>query len=136
MTTATPYVITTLPPGWSDYAKQYGVQEAADRAQMPKASRRAVATLKEARDVYLDTALRHGCRFEIVPAFPESGGTIGPLPDGTVIEVAHWTASALASWLPNGLRRERPGQGVNGHPALDMTTAEIIDAYNRARSRR
>lgn len=44
-------------------------------------TRRAVATLDEV-EAYLDSRLGYE-----VPAFPEYGGQIGPLPDGTMIEV-------------------------------------------------
>jgi hypothetical protein len=52
-------------------------------------SRRAVATLEEARErAYIEMAERgHAIDNVVPPIIDESGGTIGPLPDGTVIEV-------------------------------------------------
>lgn len=93
-----PYIITTSEPF-----------DAAVHVHRPAFTRRAVATLDEARekaesavwsapgyrsegDFYLDVAR---CR-----ELPESGGTVGPLPDGTVIEVeaTTWRKLAIDAW--------------------------------------
>lgn len=61
-------------------------------------SRRAAATLEEARkaahDTMFDRAMEsawaegsNAANWQAVNDLPESGGTVGPLPDGTVIEV-------------------------------------------------
>lgn len=107
-------------------------------AQEPDLSvhRRAVATLDEARErcfrawgpfdhpdgrdvnqrvPYLDS----------VRALPDSGGTIGPLPDGTVIEVERVTyddlggALSAGAWLPEG----------------PLTEPDLIAAFNEAHDR-
>jgi hypothetical protein len=63
-------------------------------------SRRTVATLDEARKAAYALAesafpykltRAHGAMHEQVVALPDRGGTIGPLPDGTVIEVKRVT---------------------------------------------
>jgi hypothetical protein len=57
---------------------------------------------------------------------PESGGTIGPLPGGTVIEVERVSGYALIQRIPSG------------HPARthrnDWTPALAVDAYNAAQA--
>jgi hypothetical protein len=82
-----PYIIETrYAPGTAEYA-----------AKLPPKSRYAVATLDEAREITLEAI---GATCEAYPqsdgeddaldatiSLPESGGTIGPLPDGTVIQV-------------------------------------------------
>ena len=89
-----PYIITTIRPD-TDYGD---VPEDADPdviAAMIEAkdSRRAVATLEEAREAVSDALYENGAEpdswrlAEQFDTMPESGGTIGPLPDGTMIEV-------------------------------------------------
>jgi hypothetical protein len=47
-----------------------------------------VATLEEARNLANEQCVEYGDPFEReCILLPESGGTVGPLPDGTVIEV-------------------------------------------------
>jgi hypothetical protein len=83
-----PYIITTLaqcehPDG--------SPPEHGRRIQ----SRRAVATLEEARQHArneADATVREDefapkAAWDAIAALPEAGGTVGPLPDGTVIEV-------------------------------------------------
>ena len=61
----------------------------------PQVTRRAVATLDEARTAVADIVRqrypdRHPKTLMVRAALtmrPEQGGTVGPLPDGTVIEV-------------------------------------------------
>jgi hypothetical protein len=80
--------------------------------------RRAVATLDEAHD-YIGTMTDDDAVWNDARHVIESGGTIGPLPDGTVIEVRHvdWIAMrTLAGRLP-----------VRTHDK-----PEVIDAYNAA----
>jgi hypothetical protein len=85
-----------------------------------KVTRRAVATLDEAQDGCYWIAVDHGTTSEGAAsiAIPHDGGTIGPLPDGTVIEVERVSLAALA------------GSPVAQYNARH--TAEIIDAYNAA----
>jgi len=87
-----PYVITTATP-----LRGEPVHESLDRI-----TRTAVATLEEAREAAAEVAgtaysdewiMAHANRGTVAPLIdaawdlPESGGTVGPLPDGTVIEV-------------------------------------------------
>lgn len=78
-------------------------------------SRRAVATLEGESDIACQRCAYclagEECRFGYVLAkMPASGGTVGPLPDGTVIEVEpiEWTELASddrrsAKWAERGL---------------------------------
>lgn len=114
-----PYIITTQKP------THYGPIPTTDGGVK---SRRAVATLDEARTsvakwmhydgppiydrdewVRLDDAAR---------SLPKAGGTIGPLPDGTVIEVreVQWRTLCDRTGLP--------------YPGSDDDRARIIDAHN------
>jgi hypothetical protein len=65
-----------------------------------KVTRRAVATLDEAQDGCYWIAVDHGTTSEGAAsiAIPHDGGTIGPLPDGTVIEVERVSLAALAAF--------------------------------------
>lgn len=79
-----PYVITT---------RRYDDPYAHDPALLDL-SRVAVATLAEAREtvgLILDEQDQSRWPAELNPyaPVPESGGTVGPLPDGTIIEVTH-----------------------------------------------
>lgn len=90
-------------------------------------SRRAVATLEEARDWAMNAAYTGGREPVDVAAanavadqaanLSEFGGTVGPLPDGIVIEVEQVDFEWLLRWWCASLRRT----------ALD---AEIVDAFN------
>lgn len=73
-------------------------------------TRRAVATLEEARAIARETVPR-----VFSPFIPASGCTIGPLPDGTVIEVEPTTWYKLAEAV-----------GMASNPF----NTEILDAYN------
>jgi hypothetical protein len=102
-------------------------------------SRRAVATLDEARKVVHDRVTEADVRLpatgmawrvmsygEIIQAITEQGGTTGPLPDGTVIEVEPVSYAALCT----------PETGLNHVPAIRLVNewdeGEIIAAYNAA----
>ena len=107
------YVITTKRPGRYDY----------DPPPIRVESRRAVATLEEARRMAWRTAeFGTWSSDAVTETLPESGGTVGPLPDGTVIEVEP------ASW-----------DDLVGPGGWNASTseAEVVDAYNarEARSR-
>ena len=90
----------------------------------PLVSRRAVATLEEARDLVWESA--RSSTFDPhdwnkpINEIPDTGGTVGPLPGGTVIEVESvtWEAIAGVSALSNDL------------PGRPRTPAEMLDAYN------
>lgn len=101
-----PYIITTYQPdGFPDHAMP----------DLLPANRTAVATLDEARDAahktihaayrtayplkprglggeHSDAQRAHRWHNVDVKKLTDAGGTIGPLPDGTVIEVREWTA--------------------------------------------
>jgi hypothetical protein len=109
-----PYIITT---------RAYATSSACPRLPAPR-TRRAVATLGEVQRQVEGYLIRHGAEYDkYISRIPESGGPIGPLPDGTVIEVEQvkdiWE---LFDALPIGhelhQREEFPSD------------AEIIDAYN------
>jgi hypothetical protein len=78
-----PYIVTTKRPAKVDHDEE--------RAEREHVSRRAVATLEEARDfIYslcAETDVDDERIADDIDRLPESGGTVGPLPDGTVIEV-------------------------------------------------
>lgn len=88
-------------------------------------SRRAVATLDEARmHVWRTVSLQAAYA---VSALPESGGTVGPLPDGTVIEVEATT------WVQLCLDADLPVRTYVAWPADEVPEANkqrILDAYN------
>jgi len=104
-----PYIITT-------HTRKDAIERSVGLA--PRPSRRAVATLEEARDVAEDAVIGEG-RFDndeaflaAIVALPESGGTIGPLPDGTVIEVTPfkpnvpaWRAAEIVDAYADGTAR-------------------------------
>ena len=86
-------------------------------------SRRAVATLDEAREIaegYVTEKAdgeEYNRALDQVEDMPESGGTVGPLPDGTVIEVE---------------RREIQSLWPHNTDSMDKSDAEIIAAFNEA----
>lgn len=92
-----PYIITTLHP-WAD------ANEPARRAR----TRTAVATLEEARAAIKRSVNAIGTPDDRFAAhhLPESGGTIGPLPDSTVIEVRRVDWPAITGNLPDSVNRE------------------------------
>jgi len=92
----------------------------------PVTSRRAVATLDEARSDVRAIALDHDSIGGAQKAMrlPEPGGTVGPLPGGTVIEVTQVSLSRLAEL--GGIKpRQQSGQW--------KLTSIIVAAYNKAR---
>jgi hypothetical protein len=71
-----PYIVTTKRP-----QRPGGPAHITTAAQMTYISRRAVPTPDKVWDHLPREARKH------LIGLPESGGTVGPLPDGTVIEV-------------------------------------------------
>lgn len=119
-----PYLIRTINP------KGATEQDSDGRSfYVPVSSRRAVATLEEARQhcfaVPPDESYygEFDDFYEAVAALPESGGTVGPLPDGTVIEVGR------CSWMYLKIHTDLPGD-----PHGTLSEREIIDAYNARQS--
>lgn len=111
-----PYVITTSAAAGS--AKFYPPPI----APVPT-SRRAVATWMEAEhDVEL-LIEDHGGSIDEWPDVPEEGGTVGPLPDGTVIAVERvgWEELRLLLDAPPSSRHWRPTTIIT---AFNTTTNE------------
>lgn len=120
-----PYIITTKDgPAPDQRDPGYDVW-------LERQSRRAVATLEEARhdaeNIVIDalgvrdTMEASDDRFD-ARELPESGGTVGPLPDGTVIEVAPIILLDLA---------QAAGFHVCSRAGIDgYSDQQIIDAYN------
>jgi hypothetical protein len=111
-----PYIVTAKRPCATEYGAQFSL------------SRRAVATLEEAQETAWDVACNHlGGDPAPFVALPESGGTVGPLPNGTVIEVEQTTWAALAEaadedwWIALAEREDE------GNATARQT---ILDAYN------
>jgi hypothetical protein len=67
---------------------------------------------------------------DAVYALPESGGTVGPLPDGTVIEVAPIAEHALREAVRPVLAERGPE--YDSDDWLTMPLAGIIDVYSAA----
>jgi hypothetical protein len=118
-----PYIIETTIPGCGT---RCGEPEECERVTE---SRHAVATLEEAREHAVNAwySREPGDRDEHSLArrdtclrLPESGGTIGPLPDGTVIEVKP---------VDYELLRHLSGK-LDGYSALKPVLPQIIAAYN------
>lgn len=103
-----PYIVTAYGPNLDQPNVHDGI------------SRRAVATLETARQHLLDrygswwTSGMHESLAREIVTLPESGGTVGPLPDGTIIEVERVSLNDL-----------RTGIGT-----FDMSPAEVIAAFN------
>jgi hypothetical protein len=120
-----PYIVTTKRPTEPDAIVR--------PERIASVSRRAVATLEEARRYALTVADEHEGEMwspAMLAAVYEFGGegTVGPLPDGTVIEVEQatwrmlWEQSGLPGTAMTTLRdAERGDRGAQDH---------IIDAYN------
>jgi hypothetical protein len=106
-----PYIVTTKQrvPNWD------GVGD----APLMRGFRRAVATLEEARTLLIRSEHGGSLSTALLDTLP---GTVGPLPDGIVIEVEQVKWSALEShvWSPFLPDAEPP----------EMLKAEILAAYN------
>jgi hypothetical protein len=102
--------------------------------------RRAVATLEEAREAaHVQVVARTLERLawpdkppwfgyvQDADALPESGGAVGPLPDGTTIHVEATTKQALFDALPMDDQRRLPTWPL---PTLAM----VIAAFNAAQA--
>jgi hypothetical protein len=103
-----PYIVTT----------KRLARNVIDRNAWQVVSRRAVDTLEEARE----RALSAGASTrDVLRNISESGGTVGPLPDGTVIEVEQVTWAAL------DLRSSR--RAADYEPR-ELAKQPILDAFN------
>jgi hypothetical protein len=105
-----PYVVTTKRPPLS-------FDPFNPRATPERVSRRAVTTLEEARAAVI-TALVELAAPPTAFSIDESGGTIGPLPDGTLIEVERVHLSALYP------------KAMYGRAGEWRDEAKVIAAYN------
>jgi hypothetical protein len=130
-----PYIVTTKrrPPA-AAYVRGLGVRPRADVL-----SRRAVATLDGAKRYAISdnsgawvNEPREGKRpddwqaaLDAILALPESGGTVGPLPDGTIIEVEATKYKRLRALLDAEARRH-----VDHAPDPEAWKQRILDAYN------
>jgi hypothetical protein len=107
-----PYIVTTRQPAKVDHDEE--------RAEREHVSRRAVATLEEARDfIYslcAETDVDDERIADDIDRLPESGGSVGPLPDGAVIEVEQTTWRDLG-WVGATM----PDSGI---------ARSLTDAYN------
>lgn len=120
-----PYIVTAK-RRWDDAATNTG--------GFSVESRLAVATLDEARafvgneiaDVAANTNRLYPALDKQHRELSESGGTVGPFPDGTVIEVAPTTTDAL--------REAVEISGYGSWPDCDPSDDEIIYAYNAAQN--
>lgn len=129
-----PYIITVKRR--VDAPDLYRPEEVPERIALSTMSRRAVATLGEARkrchDAVLNSELpnhaamdpAHDLFYDAALALPEQGGPLGPLPDGTVIEVEEVEWTELIG--PYGPGNEWP------HPDDDHTQKRICDDWNTA----
>lgn len=110
-----PFIITTTSPNGSFHGE---------------ITSHAVGTIEEARDYVLedigisepDTWAEHDAIQASIDNLPESGGTIGPLPDGTTIEVS------LATY--DDLRASANLVGIELYGLRDERRDQILDAYN------
>lgn len=103
-------------------------------------TRRAVATLDEAQNaaqLVIDNGppITSKATWQAlcgqVVTIGESGGKVGPLPDGTVIEVRRVLWSELAADLGIELRHDPPTQdGDYLHERQARELAAVIDEYN------
>lgn len=130
-----PYIITTKAATEPDAYSRFKERQATGLAA--PLSRRAVATLDEARTAAEDRVIdalgvlgTHAASDERFDAreLPEQGGTIGPLPDGTVIEVERVTYGQLRVMV------DGDDSWDDAYTADEET--EIIDAYNTAQGER
>ena len=91
-----PYIIATLAPDPDDVAAGCNMVSTLE-------TRTAVATLDEARKAaYRIRRERYPSAYGQIN-LAESGGVVGPLPDGTVIEVqhVHWDELRAAAKVPS-----------------------------------
>ena len=135
--TAVPFIVTTKRPlSCTCWGRVEAEMCRACRKGGKDVSRRAVATLEEARQIVLDflefdiaaeqvDADMMDAQYRYAEALPESGGTVGPLPDGTVIEVERVSWHDLTHHAPNVGRFWLPATGGD-----EASRTAILDAFN------
>jgi hypothetical protein len=109
-------------------------QQARLARQRESVSRVAVATLDEAREVVAELAGIKATGFHrgtVAKVISEQGGTVGPLPDGTTIEVT------FSRWIdlidPNDPARTMRAMWAEGELHLHKQSGakeQILDAFN------
>ena len=82
-----PYLITTKPSMLHSHIDTSGVTRTA--VATPDDARRAIIAIGETHGAWIGGDALHG-------PIDRNGGTVGPLPDGTVIEVVQVTPARLA----------------------------------------
>lgn len=109
-----PYIVTTT-------TRKDAIERSLGLAARP--ARLAVATLEEARDAWDAAVMAMGDatgNYDSTPdEMPESGGTVGSLPDGTVIEVMAGIEARHAMLSELGWPRD-----------AEVSDLVLIDAYN------
>lgn len=102
-----PYIVAMHPADDRSYATR------AEQIAAVSLTRRAVATLDSACEVALDLAITQYVEPDMRPSWanacrrlPVEGGTVGPLPDGTVIDVAYVGWATLERATDPGLSRD------------------------------
>ncbi len=128
-----PYIITTTTP---EHHETLTVQGRNAEAQVgatifETVTRHAVATLDEAQEAAANELYDHAINpgrtsqqafYDGVADLPEAGGTVGPLPDGTVIEVERVGWSRMIEEI------QKTDPAFMGHHDERV----FIDAYNAA----
>jgi hypothetical protein len=95
-----PYTIRTLQPIGRSPVPPTERTPMNDRPMLREMARTAVATLDEAREAARKAQCGGYGPDTIRSLIGEAGGTIGPLPDGTVIEVRGASYADLAAAVP------------------------------------
>lgn len=133
-----PYIVTTK-------RRYHEGANRADGSPYLTVSRRAVATLEEARWFAQNPGWRYGVSdgytaaegedaakvLRAARSLPESGGTVGPLPDGTVIEVEQSTWFKVGDALYGAEPATRIAWAVqHADQGQPDSTRWLIDAFN------
>jgi len=130
-----PYIVTTKAPTEPDAYGRF--KDAQADGRIGPLSRRAVATLDQARAYASEQVVQRSYRADDFNArawgdleqsaidIAEHGGTIGPLPDGTVIEVEQVREAALYNAIRPSLCC--PTCGIQ---RSHVSGSHLIDAYN------
>lgn len=100
------YTITMLRPTYSPHGA--GVDEQGRAFDMEEVEMTQAETLGEAREVVFNAIDGTGHPLSYADALPKDGGTVGPLPDGTVIEVRRVSADHVG--VLDGPQLDEDGQ--------------------------
>lgn len=136
-----PYIVTTTKPTDPVFVGQIHMgTHTRDEWEATHVSRLAVATLEEAQQEawgvvsgrpWLNDVSTYQAAADVAHSLAESGGTVGPLPDGTLIEVERVGYFDLADQtdVPKEPRSTSWGEIVM-RPATVVTDAQILAAFN------